>query len=164
MQHGPAKPPDVRVHVDQAALDRGYAEPGERCEIDGIGPVPVTVARSLLDDAWVTMVGHDDTGDITRISSLQRTIPVKLRRWVEEAYPCCGVEGCTDSWRLEIDHVVAVEDGGRTEKQNLWRICRHHHKLKTFYGYRVVRRQLIPPTGDHPDDPDPPGGSPGGPP
>jgi hypothetical protein len=152
VQHGPTKPPDVRVHAEQAALDRGYALPGERCAIDGVGPVPVTVLRSMLDDARVTMVGHDEDGDITHISSMSRTIPVRLRRWVEEAFPCCGVERCTDDWRLEIDHIVAVDDGGPTEKANLWRLCRHHHRLKTFYGYRVVGRRLVAP-----DDPDPPG-------
>ena len=46
------------------------------------------------------------TGDITHISSMSRTIPDKLRRYVEEAFPCCGVEGCTDDWRLEIDHII----------------------------------------------------------
>jgi hypothetical protein len=160
VQHGPTKPPDVRVHAEQAGIDRGFALPGERCEIDGVGTVPVAVVRSMLDDARVTLVGHDDTGDITHISSMKRTIPARLRRWVEEAYPCCGVEDCTDTWRLEIDHIVGVEDGGRTEKANLWRVCRHHHKLKTFYGYRVVGRRLVLPTEDHPDDPDPPGDPP----
>jgi hypothetical protein len=147
----PRKPLDARLHADRAALDRGCAEPEERCELEGIGPIPVTMARAMLDDARVTLVGHDDTGDIIHISSLQRTIPIKLRRCVEEAFPCCGVEGCTDDWRLEIDHIVGVEDGGVTEKANLWRLCRHHHKLKTFYDYRVVGRQLLAP-----DDPDPP--------
>ena len=113
------------------------------------------MARGMLDDARVTLVGHDESGDITHISSLKRTIPIPLRRWVEEAFPCCGVEGCTDDWRLEIDHIVGVEDGGRTEKKNLWRICRYHHKLKTYYGYRVVGRRLVAP-----DDPDPPGDPP----
>jgi hypothetical protein len=143
------------VHVDDAALDRGYAQPGERCEIDGVGPVPVTVVRRILSDARVVVVGHDETGDITSISSLSRTIPITLRRWVEEAYPCCGVDGCEDDWRLEIDHVVGVEDGGLTEKDNLWRLCRHHHQLKTYRGWRVVgppgARTLVAP-----DDPDPP--------
>ena len=159
LRHGPSKPPEVRVHVDQAALDRGYAVAGERCEIDGIGPVPVTVARAMLDDARVVVVGHDGTGDISSISSLSRTIPIKLRRWAEEDYPACGVEGCTDDWRLEIDHVVGVEVGGRTEKQNLWRLCRHHHQLKTYRGWTVKgppgRRTLVAP-----DDPDPPGDPP----
>jgi hypothetical protein len=153
--NAPKKPLDARLHADRDALDRGYAEPGERCELEGIGPIPVTMARAMLDDARVTLVGCDETGDITHISSMKRTIPIKLRRWVEEAYPCCGVEGCTDTWRLEIDHIIGVEDRGPTEKANLWRLCRHHHKLKTFYGYRVVGRSLVAP--DHPDPPaDPP--------
>jgi hypothetical protein len=154
LRNGPSKPPEVRVHVDQAALDRGYALAGERCEVDGVGPVPVTVARRMLDDARVVTVGHDESGDIVSISSLSRTIPVKLRRWVEEAYPRCGVEGCEDDWRLEIDHVVAVDDGGRTEKANLWRLCRHHHQLKTYRGWRVVgppgARTLVAPADSDP--------------
>jgi hypothetical protein len=158
--NAPKKPLDARLRADRDALDRGYAEPGEQCELEGIGPIPVTMARAMLDDARVTLVGHDPAGDIAHISSLKRTIPARLRRWVEEAYPCCGVEGCTDTWRLEIDHIIGVEDGGPTEKANLWRLCRHHHKLKTFYGHRVVDRRLVPPTEDHPDDPDPPGDPP----
>ncbi len=65
------------------------------------------------------------------------------------------MQDCTDDWHLEIDHIIAVEDGGRTEKGNLWRICRHHHQLKTYRGWRVAgppgKRTLIAP-----DDPDPP--------
>jgi hypothetical protein len=155
----PKKPLDARLHADQKALDRGYAEPGEQCELEGIGKIPVTMARAMLDDARVTVLGHDDTGDITHISSMSRTIPARLRRWVEEAYPCCGVEGCTDDRRPEIDHITPVEAGGRTEKANLWRLCRHDHKLKTFYGWKVVGEpghwRLVPP--DHPEPPgDPP--------
>jgi hypothetical protein len=33
------------IHVDHAAFLRGHAEPGERCEIAGIGPIPVATAR-----------------------------------------------------------------------------------------------------------------------
>ncbi|HEY7105709.1 MAG TPA: HNH endonuclease signature motif containing protein [Acidimicrobiia bacterium] len=139
------KPLDARLHAERDAIDRGYVLPGERCELEGIGPIPVTTARAMLDDARVTMVGHDSAGDITHISSPKRNIPARLRRWVEEAYPCCGVHGCTDDWHLEIDHVVAVGDGGPTEKQNLWRLCRHHHQLKTYRGWRVVGRELVPP-------------------
>jgi hypothetical protein len=42
---GPCKPVEVRVTVDSAAVARGHTDPGERCEIDRIGPVPVTTAR-----------------------------------------------------------------------------------------------------------------------
>ena len=116
-------------------------------------------AADALEPGALDMVGHDDTGDITHISSVSRTLPARLRRWVEEAFPCRGVEGCTDDWRLEIDHIVGVEDGGRTEKDNLWRLCRHHHNSRpsTATGSsagdssprttpipRVTRRERVP--------------------
>src|SRR6266699_3292749 len=42
---GPSKPVEVRVTVDSSALARGHTAVGERCEIDRVGPVPVTTAR-----------------------------------------------------------------------------------------------------------------------
>jgi len=151
---GPCKPVEVRAVVDSAALARGHAEPGERCEITDVGPVPVTTARALLDDASVTVMTRDGD-DITAVSRPTRTIPTKLRRALETRYPTCGVPGCANDQFLEIDHVVPIEDHGATEIANLWRLCSHHHALKTYQGWRVVGvngdRDLLPP-----DDPDPP--------
>jgi len=151
---GLSKPIEVRLDADHEALVRGYVEPGERCELAGIGPIPVTMARGLLDDARITVLARDGT-DITRVSSPKRTIPAKLRRWLERTYVVCGVDGCANDQRLEIDHIVPVEEHGPTCQENTWRICAHHHKLKTYYGWRVAgepgSRRLVPP-----DDPDPP--------
>ena len=152
---GPCKPVEVRVTVDSAALARGHTKSGERCEITGIGPVPVTTARSLLDDASVAVMTRTDD-DITAVSSPKRTIPVKLRRALEARYATCAVRTCANDQFLEIDHVVPLEEHGRTELENLWRLCSHHHRLKTYEGWKVVgrngTRDLVPP-----DDPDPPG-------
>ena len=45
--------------------------------------------------------------------------------------------------------VVPLEDDGRTELDNLWRLCSHHHRLKTYEGWKVVgrngTRDLVPP-------------------
>jgi hypothetical protein len=144
----------VRVTVDSAALARGHTNPGERCEIAAVGPVPVTTARALLDDAAVAVMTK--TGDdVTAVSSPKRTIPTKLRRAIEARYPTCGVPGCANDQFLEIDHVIPLEAHGRTELDNLWRLCSHHHRLKTYGGWKVVGvngdRNLVPP-----EDPDPP--------
>jgi hypothetical protein len=82
---GPCKPVEVRVTVDSAALARGHTRSGERCEVTGVGPVPVTTARSLLDDAAVAVI-RGDGDDITAVSSPKRTIPTKLRRALEARY------------------------------------------------------------------------------
>jgi Domain of unknown function (DUF222)/HNH endonuclease len=145
---GPCKPVEVRVTVDSAALARGHTKSGERCEITGVGPVPVTTARSLLDDAAVAVITRDGD-DITAVSSPKRTIPIKLRRALEARYPACAVSTCANDQFLEIDHVVPLEDDGRTQLHNLWRLCSHHHRLKTYEGWKVVgrngTRDLVPP-------------------
>jgi Domain of unknown function (DUF222) len=151
---GPCKPVEVRVTVDSTALSRGHTEAGERCEIDRVGPVPVTTARALLDDASVAVMVRDGD-EIASVSSPKRVIPMKLRRALEARYPTCGVKGCANDQFLEIDHVVPLANGGRTEIGNLWRPCSHHHALKTYAGWKVVGEpgnwDLVPP-----DDPDPP--------
>ena len=140
--------------IDYAALRRGHATAGERCELAGVGPVPVSTARKLLDDASVTLMVRD--GDaITAVSRPTRTIPVKLRRALEARFPTCGAPSCANDRALEIDHVVPIEDGGPTSLDNTWRLCRHHHMLKTHRGWHVTG-----PPGHWdltaPDDPDPP--------
>ena len=145
---GPCKPVEVRVTVDSAALSRGHAERGERCEIERVGPVPVTTARAMLDDASVAVLVRDGD-DITAVSSPKRTIPTKLRRAVEARYPTCGVQACANDQFLEIDHVVPLADHGCTELANLWRLCSYHHRLKTYSGWTVNgtngARDLVPP-------------------
>ncbi|HUF84276.1 MAG TPA: DUF222 domain-containing protein [Acidimicrobiia bacterium] len=150
---GPCKPIEVRLDVTAAALPRGHTEPGERCEIAGV-PVPVTTAKALLADARVTVLARDGN-DVTEISKPTRTISAKLRRQLEARYPTCGAKSCANDRFLEIDHVVPVADGGRSEWVNTWRICPHHHDLKTYFGWKVTGTthdwDLVPP-----DDPDPP--------
>jgi Domain of unknown function (DUF222)/HNH endonuclease len=145
---GPCKPVEVRVTVDSAALSRGHAYRGERCEVERVGPLPVTTARAMLDDASVAVLVRDGD-DITAVSSPKRTIPTKLRRAVEARYPTCGVEACANDEFLEIDHVIPLADHGCTELDNLWRLCSHHHRLKTYGGWRVNgtngARDLVPP-------------------
>jgi uncharacterized protein DUF222/HNH endonuclease len=145
---GPCKPVEVRAVVDTSALARGHVEAGERCEITGVGPVPVTTVRAFLDDASVAVMMRDGD-DITAVSRPTRTIPNKVRRALETRYPTCGVPGCANDQFLEIDHVVPIEDRGATEIANLWRLCSHHHALKTYQGWKVVGvngdRDLVPP-------------------
>jgi hypothetical protein len=116
--------------------------------------VPVTTARALLNDASVSVL-ISDGDDITAVSSPKRTIPMKLRRALEARYPTCGVKGCANDQFLQIDHVVPLAEGGRTEIANAWRICPHHHHLKTYFDWKAVGEP-----GDWdliaPDGPDPP--------
>ena len=146
---GPCKPVEVRVTVDSAALARGHTKRGRtlrdrsasvRCRSRRPGRCSTTPSVAVMTR---------DGDDITAVSRPTRTIPTKLRRALEARYPTCGGQACANDQFLEIDHVVPIEDHGRTEIDNLWRLCSHHHGLKTYSGWKVVGengdRDLVPP-------------------
>jgi len=163
----------VLVRVDLAALRRGRARPGELCELDGHGPVPVPVAASLVDDAFLALV-FTEAGDIRAVSHLGRTINRRLRTALAVRDRRCVVPGCPVAYGLEIDHVRPLESGGRTELDNLALLCHHHHRMKTYDGWVLERTGPTdedprwrfapqPPFGQEPDlgldrPPDVPGG------
>ena len=131
-------PATVIVRVDLAALQRGRALPGELCELDGHGPVPVPVVASLVDDAFWACV-FTEAGDIRAVSHLGRTVNAHLRTALALRDRHCVVPGCGVAYSLEIDHVRPLESGGRTELANLALLCRHHHRMKTYEGWTLQR-------------------------
>jgi hypothetical protein len=141
-----APPATIMVRVDLEALRRGRIGPGELCELDGHGPVPVPVVAGLIDDAFVNLV-FTESGDIRAVSHLGRTINSQLRTALAFRDRCCVVPGCGVAYSLEIDHVVPMEQGGPTEIDNLALLCRHHHRMKTYDGWELAR------TGRSDDDP-----------
>ncbi len=134
------RPPkcSVMVRVDLAALLRGDALPGETCEIDGQGPIPVRMARDMANDSFLRLVFHE-AGDIRAISHFGRTINRQLRTALAFRDRTCVVPGCGVSFGLEIDHVIPFAEGGPTELENLALLCHHHHFLKTFEGWTLER-------------------------
>lgn len=129
----------VHVEVDASALARGHTEPGERCRIPGIGPIPVSVARRLASDGIVKLVARDGA-DVTSVVHGGRTIPSRLRTALEARDPACVVPGCDVRTGLEIDHVIGLAEGGETRLDNLARLCRQHHADKTHHGWALVGR------------------------
>ena len=137
------RPPtcSVVVRVDAGALERGYAEPGEVCEIDNQGPIPVPLARQMANDSFLRYVFHQ-AGDIRAVSHGGRTINQVLRTALVYRDTTCVVPGCRVSYGLEIDHVIPVAEDGPTELDNLALLCHHHHFLKTFEGWTLTRLGL----------------------
>jgi hypothetical protein len=129
----------VALRVDAGALRRGSVEGEEVCEIPGIGPVPVAAARDLMGDALFHVV-LTDGADVRAVTSHSRTVPASLRSALLERDRTCAVPGCTASRHLEIDHMVDFAIGGPTELANTVRLCRPHHAMKTYEGYRLVGR------------------------
>jgi len=153
--------PDATVHVwvDYDALVRGHAVGDELCEIPGIGPIPVSVARRMADDAYLKIILSKGV-DIVAIAHAGRTIPAHLRSALEYRDPECIVPACHKRRRVQIDHRQPVAAGGKTSLDNLARLCAYHHYLKSHLGYRYRGGpgtwQWIPP-----EDPPPPERPPG---
>jgi hypothetical protein len=128
----------VHVRVDHEALMRGHLEAGEICEIPGIGPIPVDVARRLAADSILSVLITDGV-DVTSVAHGGRTIPGAIRTALLERDSICVIPGCDVRDGLEIDHVLPFADGGPTILANLARLCHWHHYLKTHQGYRLAR-------------------------
>ncbi|MGD0639000.1 MAG: HNH endonuclease signature motif containing protein, partial [Nitrososphaerales archaeon] len=154
----------VRIRVDLPALKRGHREPGECCEIPGIGSVPVKAVREILGDSLLELVLTHGT-DVTTVCSDSRYITRALRIALEERDQTCCVPGCEMSDPLEIDHYrTDYAKDGKTSLDNLARLCAYHHHQKTYRGWRLEGgpgnwRFVGPDPPDQPnppDEPDPP--------
>ena len=129
-------PPAGMVHVvvDYDALMRGHSVAGERCEIPGIGPIPVTLARQMSDDCILKVLLTKGV-DVVAVAHGGYTIPAHLRTALDVRDPKCIVPGCEYSRRLQKDHRNSFGRTQVTKLEDLAHLCPSHHYLKTFCGY-----------------------------
>jgi hypothetical protein len=150
-EQGPCKTIQLKASFAIEAIERGYAEPGEVVRIDGFGPIPVTLARRMMKDSVITVVGTKGA-DIHSVSSAKRTIPARVRKALEIRDPKCSNPACSNNQHLEIDHIDEFAAGGPTELDNLARYCSTCHDLKTYFGWRLEGppgdRRFIPPSSE----------------
>jgi hypothetical protein len=133
-----AKPPGAVVicRVDLAALRRGEVLTGEMCEIPGVGPVPVSVARELFGDCFLKFVITSGV-DIQAVLHYGRYPRAHQRTALQFRDPCCVVPGCGRTFGLQYDHTDPWSAGGATSLDNLARLCTPHHAMKTHRGYQL---------------------------
>lgn len=125
------------VRADAGALVRGEVDGDEVCEVDGVGPISVTAARSLLGEAFCTLLVAKGS-DISTVTSTTRVVPRKVRMALRERDRCCVVPGCGATLHLEIDHWrLDFAKGGLTALDNLCCLCSRHHQMKTEGGWRI---------------------------
>lgn len=158
-------PATVIVVVAREALLRGHALDGERCEIEGFGPVPVAVAREIMGDAFLAAVVTDGV-DIRRVVHLGRH-PTRMQKTALAVRdPHCVVPPCERTHGLETHHFPPFEKSRHTTLDELARVCSGHHDQITNQGALLTGEpgnwHFEPPPAYGPFD-DPPETSAGGP-
>ncbi len=146
---GGARPVFV-LRVDLDALKRGATRSGETCEIQGVGEVSVTTARSLLGEATLKLVVRKGR-DPRSITNLGRYVGQSMTTALWERDGGCVV--CRTTRHIERDHWrVDFVDCGKTELANLCLLCKSCHRMKTHRGWRLEggpgRWRWLPPLDD----------------
>jgi hypothetical protein len=143
------------LRLDLPALVRGHPEEGELCEITGVGPVPVSVARTLLGESILKLVLTKGR-DVATTVHLGRGANAAQQVALLWSCPHCSNVACPRTL-TEVDHRVPYEQCRQTELANLDPLCRVDHWLKTHRRWALVagtgRRAFVPPDDPrHPDN------------
>ena len=125
------------ILVDGIALKRGYAAPGETCEIPGIGTIPVAWIQALLPSVHTEMLIHDSV-DIRAYATTtrHRTRPVDLSVRVRDRD--CTVPRCHHDIS-ELDHITDYADTHDTSVVNVHGMCTANHDDTTYRDATFTR-------------------------
>lgn len=130
---GKVPPPKVDVIVTVPALSL-LGTTDEPAEIDGLGPVPPSVARRLVADgasSFYRVLVDPLDGAPLEIGRRSYRLPESLKQWLRMRDGRCTFPGCSNnSVDNEADHLTAWQHGGTTGISNLGQACPKHHRLK----------------------------------
>ena len=153
---GPPTGPSVAIlaRVDVTAIRRGHTRPGETCEIDGLGPVPVEDLRRLLPQAGIDLIVTNGV-DAYNITHLGRRTLARQQVVMDWIGGQCSRLGCVATRHLQVDHRIDWAHTHITELKALDWLCPADHRRKTHHNWALVhghgKRHMVPP--DHPDHP-----------
>jgi Domain of unknown function (DUF222)/HNH endonuclease len=123
----PVKPVVIHVVAEQSALQgRGRAT-----MVGGEGLIPAEVVVELAKTARLAPVVAPAEAEAHYVASK------KLADFVRARDLTCRAPGCDrPATHTDIDHTIPYAQGGATHPSNLKCLCRLHHLLKTFWGWR----------------------------
>lgn len=129
-----ASSPDsnVVIHViaEQSSVEGTGTTPGVLPGAEGLIPAELVaeLAKSAKLQPLIRPVQAPEPGYAPS---------AKLADFVRCRDLTCRAPGCDrPAVFCDLDHTVAYADGGRTHPSNLKCLCRKHHLLKTFWGWR----------------------------
>jgi hypothetical protein len=127
--------PTILITIDADSFTGATDEPGVTAYGDRI---PAHIVRHLAETANLQRLLH--------VGSMILDLGREVRYATEAQYRAllardggCRVEGChiPGAW-CDADHLIAWEDDGSTDLENLALLCRHHHREKHRPGVTVI--------------------------
>ena len=125
------------LRIDLEALLRGAVEGEELCEITGLGPIPVSVARRLQGESVLKLVITRGV-DVAHVTHLGRGPTVAQKMALLWTSPGCCVTACARMAGIEADHRIDWADTHHTVLGELQHVCDHHHDLKSHESWAFV--------------------------
>jgi len=120
----------IHVVADQATAEGRGTSPGVVPGMEGL--IPAQMVAELAKTARLQpVIPPVDVPEPRYIPS------AKLADFIRCRDLTCRAPGCDrPAVDCDLDHTVAYSEGGRTHASNLKALCRKHHLLKTFWGWR----------------------------
>jgi hypothetical protein len=119
----------IHVVAEQASIDGTGSAPGYMAGSDEL--IPPQVVAELAKSATLRPLTFPAAAEP------RYTPSAKLADYVRCRDLTCRAPGCDQpATRCDIDHTIPYADGGLTHPSNLKALCRKHHLLKTFWGWR----------------------------
>jgi hypothetical protein len=138
----------VIVRVDLEALLRGRTVAGETSEIAGLGPIPISVVREMLDDAFLAVVVTKGR-DVVSVAHHGRGLNVHQRTAIEAQGLRCSNLACNQSVGIQVDHRHPWAKDRVTKLDNQDPLCGPCHRRKTHDGWHLEAgtgpRRFLPP-------------------
>lgn len=122
---------NVVIHViaEQASLESRGSAPGVLPGVEALIPADV-VAELAKSARLVPLIAPAD-------AEPRYTPSIKLADFVRCRDLTCRAPGCDrPATECDVDHTIPYADGGATHASNLKALCRLHHLMKTFWGWR----------------------------
>jgi hypothetical protein len=119
----------IHVVAEQASVEGTGTAPGYMAGVDEL--IPPQVVAELAKSATLRPLTFPALAEPRYTPSTALTDFVRCRDLT------CRAPGCDEpAMHCDIDHTIPYADGGATHPSNLKCLCRKHHLIKTFWGWR----------------------------
>jgi hypothetical protein len=135
----PKPPPAANYRGLRSRYSSATANGGESGASVATGPrLGPHALEAILCDSIVEVTGLARDGTPLHCGASARTIPGRVRRFVEWRDKGCVADGCTSRYRLQIHHRIHWFEGWTHDPGNLVLLCWfHHHVVIHGLGYRI---------------------------